>query len=176
VVAHSSSSPIIKGTQLVRSAIAQLRAEGYDFEYLELIGVANTEVLAALSKAHIVLNHFYGFTTGVFALEAMGSHCAVLSSTDETIERMLPPGANSAVMVTKYNQVHDNLKKLLDEPSRIRPLADRGHDWALRYTSSVHAGHLLTTVLDSVLAGTYDEAERAKLSVAELWGDPPASR
>ena len=52
----------------------------------------------------------------------------------------------------------------------IEPLARRGHEWALRYTSRSQAGRLLTDVLDSVLDGTYDVALRAKLPVASLWG------
>jgi glycosyltransferase involved in cell wall biosynthesis len=171
VVAHSSSSPVIKGTQLVRAAVGALRDQGYQFEYVELIEVNNAEVLTALSRTHIVLNHFYGFTTGIFALEAMAAHCAVLSSTDERIETMLPPGANDAVLVTKYDEVYQNLKTLLDDTSLIKPLARRGYEWARHYTSSSHAGHLLTSVLDSVLAGTYDPAQRATLSIGELWGD-----
>jgi hypothetical protein len=170
VIAHSASSPIIKGTQLVRSAIERLRRLGYQFEYLELIDMPNEQVLAGLKRAHIALNHFYGFTAGMFALEAMAARCAVISSTDGAIETMLPPGANDAVMVTKHYQVYENLKLLLDEPERIAPLAQRGHDWALRYASATHAGHLLTSVLDSVLDGTYDATMRASLPVSSLWG------
>ena len=171
VIAHSASSPIIKGTQLVRSAIERLRRLGYQFEYLELIDVPNEQVLTGLKRAHIALNHFYGFTTGIFALEAMAARCAVISSTDGEIETMLPPDANNAVMVTKHHQVYDNLKLLLDEPERIAPLAQRGHEWAWRYSSATQAGHLLTSVLGSVLDGTYDSTQRATLPVSSLWGD-----
>ncbi|HEX4443425.1 MAG TPA: glycosyltransferase [Galbitalea sp.] len=171
VVVHSSSSPVIKGTQLVRSAVAALRAEGYDFEYVELIGVTNSQVLTELLRAHIALNHFYGFTTGVFALEAMAARCAVVSSTDALIEKTLPPGANDALMVTKHHEVYNHLKELLDDPARIRPLAQKGHDWAMRYTSESRAGLLVGSVLDSVLDGTYDSAIRATLPIGVLWGD-----
>jgi hypothetical protein len=169
VVAHSASSPVIKGTQLVRAAVAGLRANGYEFEYIELIDVPNEEVLAGLARAHIALNHFYGFTVGMFGLEAMAARCAVISSTDGTIETSLAPGINDAVLVTKHYDVYDGLKRLLDNPELISPLAQAGYDWAFEYTSNANAGRVLTSLLDSVLDGSYDRAARAALPPADLW-------
>jgi hypothetical protein len=65
---------------------------------VELIDVPNEDVLNGLERAPVLLKHFYGFTTGMFALEAMAARCAVISSTDDTIETMLPPHANDAPM------------------------------------------------------------------------------
>lgn len=169
VVTHATTSPVIKGTPLVRAAVAQLRAEGYDFEYCELIGVSNAELLAQLRRTHIGLNQFYGFTITVFGVELMAARCAVLSSSDATIETNLPPGLNDAIMVTKHWQVYEHLKRLLDAPELIEPLANRAHDWARRYQSAEGAGPIMTAILDSVLDGSYDGAARARLTQDELY-------
>lgn len=169
VVTHATTSPVIKGTPLVRAAVAQLRAEGYDFEYCELIGVSNAELLAQLRRTHIGLNQFYGFTITVFGVELLAAQCAVLSSSDSTIETNLPPGLNDAIMVTKHWQVYSNLKALLDAPERIEPLAARGAEWAWRYQSAENAGPLMTAILSSVLDGTYDADARSRLTQDEVY-------
>lgn len=129
-VFHASSSPVTKGTPLVRAAIKKLKMEGYDFEYKELIRVSNHAILEALADAHVVLNEFYAFMPGVFGVEAMASHCALVTSADERIETSLPPGANAAWMVTEYWNIYDNLKRLLLDHALIKQYADAGFLWA----------------------------------------------
>ncbi|WP_217541405.1 glycosyltransferase [Vibrio metschnikovii] len=139
-VVHGPSSPIIKGTPLVRAAIKKLELEGYKFKYIELINVPHQTMLRELQSAHIVLNEFYAFVPGVFGLEAMASHCALLTSADENIETTLPHGANSAWSVTPYWSIYDNLKKFLDKPELIKSQAIVGYNWAKKnyqYKSAV---------------------------------------
>lgn len=71
VVMHSPSSPEVKGTELVRAAVAELRARGLDFEYRELSGVPNEQVLAALRDCDLVVDQCYSDTPlAMFATEA----------------------------------------------------------------------------------------------------------
>lgn len=170
IIVHAASNPIIKGTQLVRAAIAQLKEENYEFEYVELIGVDHEKVLDQLRVSHIALNQFFGFTTAVFGAEALAAGCVVLSSADETIEKSLAPGHNKVSFVTRHWQIHDHLKQLLDNPKTIEPLARAGQEWAQRFVSIEGAGQLLQEILDSVLEGTYDKAQRALLSNEEIYG------
>ncbi|TMS60470.1 glycosyltransferase [Pseudoalteromonas sp. S3173] len=130
IVLHGPSSPIIKGTPLVRAAVKKLKVEGYRFKYVELINVPHEKMLKELQNAHIVLNEFYAFVPGVFGLEAMANHCALLTSADENIETTLPCGANKAWCVTPYWNIYDNLKNLLDNPEQIKSQANAGFKWA----------------------------------------------
>ncbi len=155
VIVHATSSPVIKGTQLVRAAIAKLRTEGYRFEYVELIGVPNSQVKAQLARAHIAVNQVFGFSTAVFGAEALAAGCVVLQSADETIETDFAAGSNDAWVVTKHYQVYDNLKALLDNPESLEPISRRGQAWARKYASRTIAGRTLCETLDSVLNGTY---------------------
>lgn len=134
-VVHGPSSPLIKGTPLVRAAVKKLQLEGYDFEYRELIGVSNQAMLEALAEAHVVLNEFYALVPGQFGVEAMASHCALITSADERIETTLPAGANSAWMVTEYWNIYDNLKRMLDDHALIKRYADAGFAWAGEHCS-----------------------------------------
>jgi len=135
IILHGPSSPLIKGTPLVRAAIKKLQEEGYRFKYLEMIEVSHSELLDALQSAHIVLNQFYAFLPGVFGMEAMASSCVLLTSADETIETSLDEGANEAWIVTPYWNIYDNLKMLLDNPDLMKPQAKAGYDWALKNCS-----------------------------------------
>lgn len=156
VLVHATTSPAIKGTPLVRAAIAKLRHEGYDFEYVELSGVPNDVVRAALARAHIVLNQFYGFSTAVFGAEGLAAAAVVMMSADEHIETDFAPGSNSAWVVTKHFQVYDNLKMLLDNRSSWAAIAERGVAWAREYASAEVTGNRLRAILDRVLEGTYE--------------------
>ena len=155
VVVHATTAPSIKGTQLVRAAVAALRDEGYDFEYVELIGVPNTVVKEQLGRAHIAMNQFYGFSPAVFGAEALAAGCVVMMSSDEFVETDLPAGSNECWVVTKHHQVYTNLKRLLDDPTQLEAIATKGRRWAEQYAMRAGAGAILMRTLDAVLDGSY---------------------
>lgn len=125
-IVHAPSNPVAKGTPLVRAAIKKLQIEGYQFEYVECIDLKNEVVLRELSSAHIVLNQFYAFIPGVFGVEAMASCNAVLMSADYDFS---PKGAEKAWLRTRYWEIYDNLKYLLDHPEKIKEYALAGYDF-----------------------------------------------
>ncbi|WP_345882552.1 hypothetical protein [Shewanella algae] len=138
IVLHGPSSPLIKGTPLVRAAVKKLKEEGYRFNYLELINVPHVKVIDSLKNAHVVLNEFYAFVPGVFGLEAMACKCALLTSGTRSIEGSLPEGADSAWLVTPYWNIYENLKFILDNPVEMKRQAQRGFEWSYRnYLSSI---------------------------------------
>lgn len=155
VVLHATTAPSIKGTPLVRAAVAQLREEGYDFEYVELIGVSNARIKQELARAHIVMNQFYGFSPAVFGAEALAAGAVVMMSCDEFIETDLAQGSNECWVVTPHHRVHKNLKRLLDDPTSLEPIARRGREWAEKFACRTGAGAIMMKTLDAVLAGTY---------------------
>jgi hypothetical protein len=159
ILVHATTAPSIKGTPLVRAAIARLRDEGYTFEYVELLGVPNATVKHELQRAHIALNQFYGFSPAVFGAEALAAGCVVMMSSDEHVETDLPAGSNECWVVTKHHEVYLHLKRLLDDPSLLAPIARRGREWAERNAMRRGAGSTLNRVLDAVLDGTYRAPE-----------------
>lgn len=134
-IVHAPSSPFIKGTPLVRAAVLRLKREGHKFDYIELHGAKNTEVMYQLKYAHIVMNEFYAHVPGVFGVEAMANYCALMTSADETIEPDLPSGSNQAWLVTKSYEVYDNLKILLENPEIQKRYADAGYRWVNKYAT-----------------------------------------
>ncbi len=70
-ILHSPSNPVIKGTPLIREAVASLRAEGLPLELVELQGVPNDVVLAELDDCDFAVDQVYSDAPMVgFATEA----------------------------------------------------------------------------------------------------------
>lgn len=149
-IVHAPSSPILKGTQLVRSAITRLINEGYQFEYVELHKSTNAKVLRELREAHIVLNEFYSYVPGVFGVEAMANYCALVTAADENIEPDLPRGSNKAWFVTRSYEVYDHLKLLLENRHLQREYAEEGFIWATVHASCSESGRQLNQVLRAI--------------------------
>lgn len=151
IVVHAPSSPLIKGTPLVRAAVKKLKEEGYEFAYTELIGVPNSEVLEALRKAHIVLNEFYAFVPGVFGVEAMMNNAVLLTSADKNIEPTLFGDANEAWVVTPYWLIYDKLKIQLDKPmADLKKQADKGTEWVEKYCTQSFSSKYINDAIRSL--------------------------
>ena len=131
----------------MRAAISRLRREGFKFTYVELIGVPNQVVLEELRSAHIALNEFYAFVPGLFGVEAMAAHCALLTAADEDIEPDLPRGSNNAWLVTRPYEIYDHLKLLLGNPELMKRYADSGFEWATRYAAQSQSSQRLREIL-----------------------------
>jgi hypothetical protein len=61
-IVHAPSHAAAKGTPLIRQAIQNLRVRGYRFEYIELQGLTNRDVLKALQHCDFVVDQAYSDT------------------------------------------------------------------------------------------------------------------
>ena len=77
----------------------------------------------------------------------MANHCAVLMSADPSIETGLPQDSKDAWLITKYWEVYDNLKYLLDNPEKIKQYADRGYDFTYKHYTYEAASEYINKVL-----------------------------
>lgn len=136
-IVHAPSDPLGKGTPLFRAAIKKLILMGYNFEYIELINKNNNEVLDELKSSHIVLNSLYGLgsTLGLFSIEALANtNCLLISHYVNTNEKTsFIKESRGAFMNTKYWEVFNNLKFLLDNPNEVKKIALNGYDYALKF-------------------------------------------
>ena len=149
-ILHAPSSPVPKGTQVIRTVIRMLQNEGYVFDYIELFNVPNSEVLTHLQESHIVINELYAFMPGVFAVEAMAMSCVVLTRADSNFEKQLPKSSNSAWIVTPAYTLYANLKNLLDNPALLEGQARRGYEWVRTHASLESSGPRLVDILNSL--------------------------
>jgi hypothetical protein len=127
-ILHAPSNPINKGTPLVRAALKKLELEGYSFDYIELQDVPNKVVLEHLASAHIVLNQFYSSAAGLFGVEGISHYCCVLQSADYYFKPTEKPW-----LQTKYYEIYDKLKFILDNPLKMECYASNGYKFAKTY-------------------------------------------
>jgi hypothetical protein len=140
IIVHAPSSPFIKGTPLVRSAVSRLRQEGFRFEYVELQNATNSEVIGHLRRAHVVLNEFYAFIPGVFGIEALANQCVLLTRASHELDPSIPGSPHEAWIPTEPYQVYDHLLWVLKHPERLEAIASAGYNWALVYAHEDSAG------------------------------------
>ena len=150
-IVHAPSAHIGKGTPLVRAAIKKLSLEGYNFKYVEVLGKSNSQVIDELQDAHIVLNQFYttDIALGLFAVEAMANHTAVLMSYDPSLineYKIERDGFDNCMLNTKYWEIYDNLKFFFNNTNEIKVYSDRGYDFCKKYFTYEAAGDYYNSV------------------------------
>lgn len=156
-ILHAPSNPMVKGTPLVRAAIKKLRVLGYRINYIEIQGKSNVDVLNELKNSHIVLNSFYGlgYTIGAFGVEALANYNCLLTSISSEIPEVETPNLwkhlNYVCVNTKYWEIFDNLKFLLDNPSKIEEFASRGYEFALENFEYKKAKKYFETIFENEL-------------------------
>lgn len=132
VVIHIPSHPQIKGTKIIRDAIEQLKSEGLNFIYKELINIPNTQVLEELSNADILVDELFLHGPGVLSFEAMASGCAVATRYIESSpEVFLPP-----VVSINENNILDKLRPLIQDKKLRSELIVKGRDYVANNNSA----------------------------------------
>lgn len=139
-ILHAPSSPFIKGTPLVRAAIARLRSEGFMFDYQEFSSASNDDLLISLRNAHIVLNEFYAFVPGMLGIEALASKSVLLTRASKELEPTLPGDPSQAWIPTEPHEIYDNLANLLRNPEGWLEQARKGFSWALEFAAESSQG------------------------------------
>lgn len=150
-VFHAPSSPVIKGTELVRQAVNALREEGFEFDYIEVTNIPHKEVVEHLRNSDIVMNQFYAFMPGMFGIEAMAAGAVTLMSADPEIETDLAAGAAEAWVKTKHNEVKDKLRQVLLQSAEERcEQALRGRDWVEAHATKEINGPKIRKLLEDL--------------------------
>jgi hypothetical protein len=145
-IIHAPSDPIIKGTAVVRAVIEMLKSDGFDFEYIELMNTANSEVMKNLETAHILINQLYSLIPGILTIEALAHRCAVLTSVGERYESF-GEGSNGAWISITPGTLYRELLNLFMNPELIKTQAAKGYDWAIANASEESGGKRLRELL-----------------------------
>ena len=68
-------------------------------------------------------------------------------SADPSIDNDIIEDSENAWLITRYWEIYDNLKYLLDNPDKIKFYADKGHEYAKKYHTSEAMGEYLNNIL-----------------------------
>lgn len=149
-IIHAPSSEAVKGTAEVRKAINRLSSERDDFIYIELTNSKHEYVIQTLKSAHISLNQFLSFGTGVFGIESMAARCVTLMSANPDLEPSIPMWNYDGApwVVTSIDEIYENLKVLLDDRDLLKTYSERGFAYAMHNYSHKAAKERLLVNLD----------------------------
>lgn len=77
LIIHAPSRSGIKGTDIINNTLAQLKTEGYEFDYKLIQNMPNEALLKLLTEADILCDELFLHGPGVLSAEAMAAGCAV---------------------------------------------------------------------------------------------------
>jgi glycosyltransferase involved in cell wall biosynthesis len=126
VVLHAPTDRAQKGTRFVLDAVATLRREGIDFEFLLVEGVPRREARAIYERADILVEQFVGGWYGALAVEMMALGKPVVCHIHEPDLRFVPNGMRDDLPVIRATgeSVTQVLRQYLTLP--MGALADLG--------------------------------------------------
>jgi glycosyltransferase involved in cell wall biosynthesis len=130
VVVHAPSHLAVKGTSFVRAAVDALKDRGRAFDYVELTGRTNAEVLAEVRAADIVVDQLCLGTHGILAAEAMAMGKPVICRISDDQRTHYP--ADLPIVSADPNSFTEVLEDLLSDPGRRRTLGQAGRTYAVR--------------------------------------------
>jgi len=149
-IVHAPSDRDAKGTEDIRAMIKDLREDGMEFEYVELTGRPNREVVSELKSASFVIDQMHSDTTlAGFATEAasLGRAAVVAGSCiDELTAFLGPEHARVAVFATPAT-IESVVRQLLADPEGARQVGVRAQEFVRReWTRELVARRILTLI------------------------------
>ena len=131
-IVHAPSRPLAKGSNVFRRVVGELRAEGFEIEFVELVGVPNARVLEELRRCDFILDELYSDTPmAMFAAEAavFGKPAVVAGYYAEDFIRDNPGPKQPPSLYVHPSKVKEAVRGLIeDEQLRLR-LGEKARDF-----------------------------------------------
>ena len=153
VIAHAPSSRATKGSSHVLAAFESLRAEGVRFDVDLIEGVSQTEAVARMRAADVVVEKVLGDGYGVTAVEAMAMGRAVVTRATERSHGHL---GDFPCAQADPDSLVDTLRSLIGDVELRQRIGDSGLEFARR----VHSVDATRARLDDLYSDSPAQPER----------------
>jgi len=130
-IVHVPSSPVIKGTKFFRKAISDLKSEGFDFEYIEVIGKEHDEAMSELRKADIVLDQLLLGGFGSLSVEGMSMGKPVICYLIDSVKK--EHYDDCPIMNTNIDNLKENIAHLIKHEKLRKQLGEQGRVFVRRH-------------------------------------------
>ena len=135
-ILHSPSDPRVKGTDVIRLAVAAVKERGRDIEYIELVGRSHAEVIEEIARCDFVIDQAYSDTPmALFAMEAAGLGKPVIVGgyiTPQEMARYIRPEWLPPVYYCHPSNLVDAVDKLCTDVAFRRELGERAQAFVQR--------------------------------------------
>ncbi|MCL6415803.1 glycosyltransferase [Aestuariirhabdus sp. Z084] len=134
-IVHIPSSPRVKGTHYFRSAVAELKSEGYCFDYKEVTNVSHFEAMSQLAEADIVLDQLLIGGFGSLSVEAMSYGKPVVCYLIDSVKSQ--HYADCPIVNANIFSVKDRIKELIVNDKLRMDLGKKGKAYSDKYFNFV---------------------------------------
>lgn len=138
-VGHSPNHRLIKGTDVIEAAVAQLRDEGLEVEFVVIEGVPNTEMPDLLNEIDVFAEQFIIGWYGLSAVEAMSCGVPVMAYLRPDLKALYDNTAGTVkcpVVNCAPGDLVVELRRLITDPDLRRDLGVRGRTYAIESHST----------------------------------------
>jgi hypothetical protein len=138
-IVHAPNHRGVKGTEFVLEAIRSLERKGYSIQLELLERRPNEEVLEAMRRADICIDHCIGSGWGLFAIEAMASGATVIANLEDEqrlgVHRYFGWLNQSPIVSANIDQLESTIEHLIRNPSLREELGRIGVEFVRRFHS-----------------------------------------
>lgn len=156
-VLHSPNHRYFKGSEFLIEAVKELQGEGLQIELILLEGVTNETVRQEMKRADVLAEQFVFCGYGLSAVEGFASGLPVMSNlSEEFYTRIFRRYAflnECPTLSTRIEDIKDNLRALVTDPSLREELGRASRKYAEKYHSCAAAVRLFEFIYQRILEG-----------------------
>lgn len=154
-ILHAPNHRTLKGSQFLVDAVKELKSEGLSLELTLLEQRPNTEVLAAIAAADLVVDQLVVGWYAMFALESMALSTACICYIDPDLEKLyvraglLDPGEMPLISATPET-IKNDLRRLCLNRSDLAACGRRGRAYVEKHHSLDAIGRIFNDIQKSL--------------------------
>jgi hypothetical protein len=150
-VVHACNHRALKGTEVLRKAVGNLRKQGYDIELVEFFRNDHQEVLREMAMADVVADQFAVGWYAMFTLEALSLGKPVLCYLREDLIKLytyagLIDANEIPIINTEFTMIEQRLRELYDDRSRLDAAGAAGVEFVRRRHSTQAIGSVFDRI------------------------------
>jgi hypothetical protein len=158
-ILHAPNHRNIKGSDLFASAVTELAAEGHPIELVQLQGVPNVEIRAAMESVDIVADQLLIGWYAMFAIEAMAMGKPVLCYLrDDLVDLYETAGLVEPGEIPLINCSPATLKSVLrglvEDRDQLKEAQRRGPEFVRKHHSTESVGAVFARINRSLGLGS----------------------
>jgi glycosyltransferase involved in cell wall biosynthesis len=153
-VLHAPTHRPIKGTLHLTRAVERLKQRGLKFDYVEIEGVPNWQLLDLCADADLIIDQLLCGSHGVFAAECMALGKPVISFIHEELVPTYPEGF--PIINANPDTIEAVLEQWIQQPEERHRIGVQARDYAERVHDFRAVGSRLSEVYRRVLGQSPD--------------------
>lgn len=131
-ILHAPSHAPGKGTAIIQKMMADLMREGYQIDFIEIVGKSNDAVIEELKSCDLVVDQVYAdLPMSGLAAEAacLGKPTLIAGYDLGGLREITPSDCFPPMLVCDPDELYTTLKKLLDDPAEIHAAGEKAQNF-----------------------------------------------